>query len=171
MKNQKNERGITLVALVVTIVVLLILAGITIMYVMQGDSIFNSANKAKTDTNDAVAEEAISTLVISDLQVQLYTGLGKDGTTTNVLKQNNVPDTVTDADAQNTAALDAVGTYVNTALKAAGMEDGTSFTCTEFNTTDGIVMNGTIKYKNKTYTVRVNTKNPASGETPVFVVK
>ena len=51
IKKQKNtgkyNSGITLVALVVTIVVLLILAGITITYVMGDNSIFNKANEAK----------------------------------------------------------------------------------------------------------------------------
>ena len=47
IKKQKKESGITLVALVVTIVVLLILAGITISYVFSDNSIFNRANEAK----------------------------------------------------------------------------------------------------------------------------
>ena len=44
---QKKEQAITLVALVVTIVVLLILAGITISYLLGDNSIFNRANEAK----------------------------------------------------------------------------------------------------------------------------
>ena len=40
---RKKQSGITLVALVVTIVVLLILAGITIMYTMGDNSIFKKA--------------------------------------------------------------------------------------------------------------------------------
>ena len=46
-KKQKYDVGITLVALVVTIVVLLILAGITISYVFSDNGIFNRANEAK----------------------------------------------------------------------------------------------------------------------------
>ena len=46
-KKGRSETGITLVALVVTIVVLLILAGITISYVFGENSIFNKANEAK----------------------------------------------------------------------------------------------------------------------------
>ncbi len=45
-----NENGITLIALVVTIVVLLILAGITITYVMSGDGVFKNAQDAATKT-------------------------------------------------------------------------------------------------------------------------
>ena len=42
---KKNQNGITLIALVVTIIVILILAGITIQVVLQG-GIFDQANKA-----------------------------------------------------------------------------------------------------------------------------
>ena len=47
MKSIKQEDAITLVALVVTIVILLILVGITITYIMGEDSIFIKANQAK----------------------------------------------------------------------------------------------------------------------------
>ena len=59
MKNQfmKRQSGITLVALVVTIVVLLILAGITIMYTMGDNSIFKKAQEAKEKTDQAIKNE------------------------------------------------------------------------------------------------------------------
>ncbi len=56
-KHTKYNKGITLVALVVTIVVLLILAGVTIMYVMGDNSIFKQAQKAKNETEDAMKNE------------------------------------------------------------------------------------------------------------------
>ena len=46
----KNQKGITLIALVVTIVVLLILAGITIVYVLQDGSIFQTAKESAVET-------------------------------------------------------------------------------------------------------------------------
>ena len=58
----KNQKGITLVALVVTIVVLLILAGITIALVMNPESsIFGNARKAETETNSGSVKELVST--------------------------------------------------------------------------------------------------------------
>ena len=59
MKNKliARQNGITLVALVVTIVVLLILAGITIMYTMGDNSIFKKAQEAKNKTEDAIKNE------------------------------------------------------------------------------------------------------------------
>lgn len=56
-KLRKKWEGITLVALVVTIVVLLILAGITIMYTMGENSIFKKAQEAKNKTEDAIKNE------------------------------------------------------------------------------------------------------------------
>lgn len=56
-KLKKENHGITLVALVVTIVVLLILAGITITYVLGDNSVFNQASKAKIQTELGKIEE------------------------------------------------------------------------------------------------------------------
>ena len=57
--------GITLVALVVTIVVLLILAGITLTYVLGDNSVFKQASNAKLETELSKIEEA-SGLIYSD---------------------------------------------------------------------------------------------------------
>ena len=60
----KRNKGITLIALVVTIVVLLILAGITINYVMGDNSIFQKAVAAKEKTQTAQAREKIEIALI-----------------------------------------------------------------------------------------------------------
>ena len=57
MKMKKNERGITLIALVVTIIVLLILAGITITVVLGEGGIINTALKAKNETEKVAQNE------------------------------------------------------------------------------------------------------------------
>lgn len=77
MKNQKNERGITLVALVVTIVVLLILAGITIMYVMSDNGVFGQAKDAGSQTNINAVREAVE-MAISGLYPEVYTSTATD---------------------------------------------------------------------------------------------
>lgn len=51
----KNNKGITLIALVITIIVLLILAGVSIAMLTGNNGILTQANTAKTDT--ATAEE------------------------------------------------------------------------------------------------------------------
>ncbi|MCI9246192.1 MAG: hypothetical protein HFJ30_03550 [Clostridia bacterium] len=77
MKKQKKrnkEKGITLVALVVTIVVLLILAGITLTYVLGDNSIFKQASNAKLKTEIAKAREKIE-VVLTTVQVEKRTNI------------------------------------------------------------------------------------------------
>lgn len=52
-----GEKGITLIALVVTIVVLLILASVTIAMKMQNNNVFSRANDAKSKTRIATLKE------------------------------------------------------------------------------------------------------------------
>ncbi|MCI9087393.1 MAG: hypothetical protein HFJ32_02395 [Clostridia bacterium] len=68
----KRNKGITLIALVVTIVVLLILAGITINYVMGDNSIFQKAVAAKEKTQTAQAREKIE-IALMDWWMQKQT--------------------------------------------------------------------------------------------------
>ena len=57
MKKQKNMSGITLIALIVTIVVLLILAGVTISQITGSDSVIEKARQAKEKTDQASYDE------------------------------------------------------------------------------------------------------------------
>lgn len=57
----RNERGITLIALVVTIVVLLILAGVTITYALGDNGIIGTAKKAELGSVKATFSDAVST--------------------------------------------------------------------------------------------------------------
>ena len=54
-----KESGITLIALVVTIIVLLILAGVSIAMLTGENGILNQATKAKNETEKAQANEAL----------------------------------------------------------------------------------------------------------------
>ena len=58
MERVRGKRGITLIALVVTIVVLLILAGITISLVFSENGVVTKAKEAKEETRGAAVEEA-----------------------------------------------------------------------------------------------------------------
>lgn len=56
----KGQKGITLVALVITVVVMLILAGVAIAAVVDGDGLFNKTrDAAQTYTNSANDENAM----------------------------------------------------------------------------------------------------------------
>ena len=69
----KREKGITLVALVITIIVLLILAGVTLAMVMGDSGIFGKANSAKEKTKLSNAEETIRLEVLEN-KVKSKTG-------------------------------------------------------------------------------------------------
>lgn len=52
----KNNKGITLIALVITIIVMLILVGVTVSAAING-KLFDTAKKAAKDTEKAKQEE------------------------------------------------------------------------------------------------------------------
>lgn len=56
---KKGQKGITLVALVITIIVMLILAAVTIALVLNQDGIIGHAKNAVTLTNQAQQDEGI----------------------------------------------------------------------------------------------------------------
>lgn len=64
--NIKNSKGITLVALVVTIVVLLILAGVSINLVLGENGLITQAQEAKRKTAEAKENEITSMDSASD---------------------------------------------------------------------------------------------------------
>ncbi len=60
MKNKlRNKKGITLIALVITIIVLLILAGVSITMISSQDGILNKATSAKETQKKVSEEEAV----------------------------------------------------------------------------------------------------------------
>lgn len=59
----KQEKGITLVALVITIIVLLILAGVSISLVVGDNGVLSQANKSKSETQTAQAKEALTSAI------------------------------------------------------------------------------------------------------------
>ena len=65
--NKFQERGITLLALVITIIVLLILAGVTLNGIFGESGIINNAEKAKENTEIANEKELVeeATIVVA----------------------------------------------------------------------------------------------------------
>ena len=61
----KNEKGIKLIALVVTIVVMLILATVSIAMLLGRDSLVEKAGKAKEDTETAELKEQIQIAIVN----------------------------------------------------------------------------------------------------------
>ena len=68
----KSKNAITLIALVITILVLLILAGITINAIIGDNGIINNAKQAKINTEIASEQEAIGQAALATIQTNKY---------------------------------------------------------------------------------------------------
>ena len=83
MKKQlKNAKGITLIALVITIIVLLILAGVSIAMLTGDNGIITQANKSKVANEKATAKEKV--------QVEVGGSRGTDGKLDYSLLEDNL---------------------------------------------------------------------------------
>ena len=127
----KNNKGITLIALVVTIIVLLILAGVSIAMLTGQNGILNRASDAGESTAVANAKEKV-TLAIKDAITDYYkdTYKGSEATTTlysaskaALDKLNNVEEsgaTIAVAESGDTTKTTTVTISYKGATKATG---------------------------------------------------
>ena len=81
MRNIKEKKGITLIALAVTIVVILILAAVTIDAVFSEDGIINKAKEAANAMNNAVANDQASLNNLYNELNDIMNGIGGSGDT------------------------------------------------------------------------------------------
>ena len=79
---QNRNKGITLIALIITIIILLILVGVSINLAIKGD-LFESAEKAVSGTNDKTAQE----------QTRVDELMGELGRVEEQQRQDNLPGT------------------------------------------------------------------------------
>ncbi len=84
----KKERGITLVALVVTIVVLLILAGVSISMVLGNNGIVTKAKETQTAQDKAYAEDVIES-GLKAVQIEVLSNTGKTANVAYVVEKIN----------------------------------------------------------------------------------
>ena len=91
MQKMKEERGITLIALVITIIVLLILAGVTINLTLGEHGIFRTAEKVAQNYTEAQDKE-LAGLGNFDKEVENIIGNLGNGGTGNGSKINYVDD-------------------------------------------------------------------------------
>ena len=68
---EKQEKGITLISLVITIVVLIILSSVGIYLTLGNDGILNKAKEAKNETIKQAATEKMN-LKITNIQIEKY---------------------------------------------------------------------------------------------------
>lgn len=116
----KNNKGITLIALVVTIIVLLILAGVSIAMLSGDNGILSRASEAGDKSVVANAKEQIA-LAINEGMTEYYGNTYVDGGTTSIITEVNSKLTaaVTSINAQNPNLV----TYAD-ANKVSTTDDG-----------------------------------------------
>lgn len=85
----KNQKGITLIALVITIIVLLILAGVSIAMLTGDNGILTKASTAGDDTREAEMKEAVS-LAVSTLMAEKNDPTSKVADADKILSYANV---------------------------------------------------------------------------------
>ena len=117
----KRNKGITLIALVVTIIVLLILAGISISMLTGQNGILTNASKAKNETGDAQIEEKVKlsvgdaltrgtgTLEDENLKSALNSYIGKDKYSIRGDKENGWTVTVTVKENEKSYDISSMG--------------------------------------------------------------
>ena len=88
----KNNKGITLIALVITIIVLLILAGVSIAMLTGENGILTQATNSKTETTKAEAVEKIN-LALNAVKTEIY----KQQVTNSTYEPENPAGTLTTA--------------------------------------------------------------------------
>lgn len=93
IKYKKNQ-GITLIALIVMIIVLLILSGITITMITENNSIINKSIEAKDDSETAIEKDALKKEIV--YSVDKYGNLVADDLRDNI--NNNIADATATGD-------------------------------------------------------------------------
>ena len=106
----KNQKGITLIALVITIIVLLILAGVSIAMLTGENGILSKAVQAGDDTKLSDTEETIK-LAVNEILVNANGKLVYNATETT---KNSITDTTLKA------ALDKISTKYKLTVSGSG---------------------------------------------------
>lgn len=144
MKN--NEKGITLVALVITIIVLLILAGVTILALSGDNGILNRASQSKVSTEIANAKDAFTTVAAEGITEYYNSKYVEGNNTETATLQKTVYDKIT--------ASSISSSFVNTASSTS------STIVTNVNDATGAALTATIDTNGKiTWTNDKMTKN------------
>ncbi len=128
-KLKRKERGITLIALVITIIVLLILAGVSIAMLTGENGILTQAQRAKTETENAATNEQARL----DEYNQIMDNWINGGTTGGGDTTGGTLGTVTGTETSNTTVQDSLGNkvVVPAGFKVINPED---------NVEDGIII-------------------------------
>ena len=129
LKKTKGQGGITLVALVVTIVVLLILAGITISLVFAQNGVIGKAQQAAADSDKGTIADNIQGYIVSRQMEALEKGTAPgditDAMTTNLAEVG----IIVDGEGTISVGVDTTVTITGSVTFKLG-EDGKEYTLT-----------------------------------------
>lgn len=137
----KKQEGITLVALVITIIVLLILAGVSISLVVGRNGVLTQASDAVKTTNIASAKQDVE-MAVAGVFTQYMAGKAEDQSKTlsEYLTVTNLQANATDTSATWTVdSTSGVGSYTQGAAKGGAKVNFT------VNMTTGEVTFGTVE--------------------------
>ena len=157
-ENIKNNNGITLIALVITIIVLLILAGISIATLTGDNGILTQAQNAKEQTEIANEKEIIEIAAVGAMEEDNWGYVTKDNLKTELDKQisgkYSMPEgdeiIVTYNDSKRSYLVDSNGNVTEYKTPVNQPEKGgTTFTRT-VGTTDIVFLTGTSYNEGKT---------------------
>ena len=87
----KNQKGITLIALVITIIVLLILAGVSIAMLTGPNGLLTRAEEGQISSVEGRVRDAVATAV-SDARIRKYQGSYDIGSATGNITFNDIKD-------------------------------------------------------------------------------
>lgn len=158
MKNKQT--GITLIALVITIIVLLILAGITISVLTGEEGLLSKVNLAKEKDAESSSKEKLQ-LKIYELQAAVTSKEGREATLSDLDSWKDTNSSYYDAEIINVvdgtnSKLVYIDQYifkVNEKLEIVGTLSGTNLSKTEttyqVNSINGNTIEVTIKVKNE----------------------
>lgn len=87
MKNLKETRGITIIALTITIIVLLILAGISVGTLTSDNGLLKETNKGKEQAEIKSEKDLLDIAIISSMQKDAYNKVTKENLDTELDKE------------------------------------------------------------------------------------
>ena len=147
----KDQKGITLIALVITIIVLLILAGITIAMLTGENGILSNGTKAKAQNELGAAKDAVAlaaTEAVSDYYETVYVNSSSSTPSTTLISEvitkigaatsgnttKTIPATVNVTKAPTTSdaviVMDCNGWYVKGTISSTGVITWDAYTQT-----------------------------------------
>ena len=167
-KKLKQKRGITLISLVVTIIVLIILAGISISLLFGKSGIITRAKKGQEIADVATAQEKLE-LIKSEIPIKILEGKDSTVNLNNYLEELNKDKNKKDCDVTNIEKLNDINAEITISGKykflAKDEENG--------NTYFGIytIKNGATDYENiKVHNTSGKWSNFSSWEYPMVIM-